>query len=486
MNPPVVGGLALVAAAALGGATAYQPIAGVGGLVAILYLPMLLLDLQAALAAWVVLLFLSGLPGLGGAPSAVALVLLIAWLAAVRTSGPEIRATALAHRGTLFAVVLFLGWVALSTTWATSPSDAIGDVQKWLIAGVTFVVAATAMRSRRGSSLLAGGFIAGAFGAVVTGLALTGLHPAVSAINSAADVRLSTGATDPNYLAAMLVAALALSAGLAIWRRETWVRVLLASGAPVLLYGLIATQSRGGLIAGATAVAASTVLLPRRRHQILAALIPILALTTLFFALNPEAYKRVTQQDGGGTGRTELWRIAARIAEDNPIVGVGVNNFVVREQAYVLRVGSLRYAQQLVIDDPKVVHNMYLQMFAETGLVGLTLFLGMIAALLRATYRAARALERAGADAAGTFARTVLVAQLAMLTASVFLSNGPDRRYWLLFALGPALWTVARGTGHPSANAAAARDEPQHVAWLTHGATTRSLLRQSTPPARSK
>jgi O-antigen ligase len=440
----VITALAFLVAAALGGATAYQPLYGIGGLLAILYVPLLLLDLQAALAAWVVVLFLSGLPGLGGAPSAAALVVLLAWLAAVRTNRPDIRAMAVGHRALLVAIVLFLGWVTLSTAWATNTADAMLDVRNWLTAGATFVVVATTVRTPRGIALLTGGFVFGALAAVVAGLALTGLHPAVSAINSAADVRLSTGATDPNYLAATVVAALALSGGLAVWRRETWVRLLLACAAPILLYGLIATQSRGGLIAAAVSIVVGAAVLPTQRRRILAALIPIIALMALFFTVNPEAYHRLSQQDGGGDGRTELWRIAWRIAEDHPLVGIGVNNFVAREQAYVLRVGSLEHAQQLVIDDPKVVHNMYLQMLAETGIIGLTLFVAMIVALLRATYRAARELERVGARAAGTFARSVLVAQIAMLTASAFLSNGPDRRYWVLFALGPALWAVAR------------------------------------------
>jgi O-antigen ligase len=446
VRPGVITAIAVLVAATLGAATAYRPLLGIGGLLAILYVPLLLLDLQAALAAWVVVLFLSGLPGLGGAPSAAALVVLLAWLAAVRTNRPEIRAMAVAHRATLVAITAFLGWVTLSMTWATSPADAAQDVKAWLIAGATFIVVATTVRSPRGIALLAGAFILGAVAAVLAGLALTGLHPAVSAINSAADVRLSTGATDPNYLAATLVAALSLSGGLAVWRREPWIRLLFACAAPVLLYGLIATQSRGGLIAATAAVLVGTVLLPTQRRRILAALIPIVALMALFFTINPEAYHRLSQQDGGGDGRTELWRIAWRIAEDHPVVGVGVNNFVDREGAYVLRVGALQHAQQLVIDDPKVVHNMYLQMLAETGIVGLTLFVGMIAALLRATLRAARELERVGETAAGTFARSVLVAQIAMLTASAFLSNGPDRRYWVLFALGPALWAVARRT----------------------------------------
>ncbi|MCW3040330.1 MAG: O-antigen polymerase [Solirubrobacterales bacterium] len=394
-----------------------------------------------------VILFLSGLPGLSGAPTGVAILVLLAWIIAVRTSGPDVRAMSTAHRGTLLALVAFLSWLTLSITWSLSPSGAEEDVRKWLIAATTFVVIATTVRSARGCALLAGAFVAGAALAVIAGLAMTGLQPASNAINSAQDARLSTGATDPNYLAAMLVAALALSAGLAAWRREPWVRIALASTAPLLLYGLVATQSRGGLIAAAVAIVTAIVFLPAQRRRALAATVPLLAVVALFFAVNPAAYQRVTQKDGGGTGRSELWRIAWQMSADHPLVGVGVNNFLVREQAYVRKVGPLKFAE-LVTDDPKVVHNMYLQMLAETGVIGLALFLMVIGALLRATYRAARLLERTGDVAGGTFARCVLVSQLAMLTASVFLSNGPDRRYWVLFALGPALWAVARTRSH--------------------------------------
>jgi hypothetical protein len=37
----------------------------------------------------------------------------------------------------------------------------------------------------------------------------------------------------------------------------------------------------------------------------------------------------------------------------------------------------------------------------------------------------------------------LLIAQLSILVAQVFLSDGDDQRFWLLFALGPVLATLA-------------------------------------------
>jgi hypothetical protein len=42
-----------------------------------------------------------------------------------------------------------------------------------------------------------------------------------------------------------------------------------------------------------------------------------------------------------------------------------------------------------------------------------------------------------------TLARGLLIAQLSILVALVFLSDGDDQRFWLLFALGPVLATLA-------------------------------------------
>jgi hypothetical protein len=56
---------------------------------------------------------------------------------------------------------------------------------------------------------------------------------------------------------------------------------------------------------------------------------------------------------------------------------------------------------------------------------------------------AAGRFERSGELRLATESRAVLVAIIAALAASIFLSNGFDRRTWILLALAPVLLGIA-------------------------------------------
>ena len=94
-----------------------------------------------------------------------------------------------------------------------------------------------------------------------------------------------------------------------------------------------------------------------------------------------------------------------------------------------------------------MTHNLYLQQLAETGVVGLALLLAIIAASCGAGMRAARRFDERGEPALAALARSSLVALIGFLTASLFISDGTDKRLWILLALGPTLWIVARRPG---------------------------------------
>jgi hypothetical protein len=94
------------------------------------------------------------------------------------------------------------------------------------------------------------------------------------------------------------------------------------------------------------------------------------------------------------------------------------------------------------------VHNTYLELLTETGVVGLGLFLAVIVASPGAAWKPAPIFERRGDQALGTLSRGVFVAAAGVLEAAVFVSLGSDPVLWLLLALGPALLAVAARLPH--------------------------------------
>jgi O-antigen ligase len=97
----------------------------------------------------------------------------------------------------------------------------------------------------------------------------------------------------------------------------------------------------------------------------------------------------------------------------------------------------------LISEQPHVAHNIYLQQFAETGIIGLGLLVYVLGAALTTTWKAIRKLERLGLDRIASLGRSILVAQLGVLVASTFISNGYDKVLWVLLALSPILGTIA-------------------------------------------
>jgi O-antigen ligase len=208
-------------------------------------------------------------------------------------------------------------------------------------------------------------------------------------------------------------------------------------------------------VAAVVALLAATVFMPGRRGKVALAALAAVVFAAAYFAVFPAALERVTASTPEGNGRTELWRVAWRMSEDHPLLGVGLANFRTRAPGYVYEPGTLRYAD-LIADRPHAAHNTVLESLAETGVVGVTLFLGAVVTGLVSAAAAARRLRRQGRRQLAVLAESVLVASVAMFTASLFVSSGPEPKPWVLLSLGVAMLSIAR-SGEPRDAAARRR-----------------------------
>ena len=255
--------------------------------------------------------------------------------------------------------------------------------------------------------------------------------------------RFTGGGGDPNEQAAAFVASMFLLIGLfSIYRRRA-VRIWLVLAFVLMGVGFFATQSRGGLIALAVATTAALIVAPRQRGRILGLVVLVAVAGVVLVASKPGALTRITDVGGGTSGRSDLWRVAWHVFRAHPLVGIGTGNFEVVEAHYVLMPGSISRIQYLT-DVPHLVHNTYLQLLAETGLVGLAGYLAVAIGSLWAGLRAAATFDRIGRRDYADLARSVTMGTIGLLAALFFISAGDELRLWVLFALGPAMLGMAQ------------------------------------------
>jgi O-antigen ligase len=405
--------------------------------------PLALVDLPLVIAAWAVLTVFSRHPAFGQAATAAGLLVLGGWLAQARADRDSMRAALRPHRRLLAVVTLLLAWLTLSLAWTDHPGPASATLVDWYVNGAALVVLLTTVRTPRAARLVVGAVVLAVVAAV--GLALAGfdLAPPQSPADAAAvEGRLQGVVGDPNLMAAFIVPALVLAAAL---RNGVDARAksLLLAAIVVLVAGLAATQSRGGLLAAAVAFIAALLVMRGRRAAVLGAGALAVLVIGIWLSTNPAVLERLqSAEQDRGNGREDLWLVAWRMSADHPMTGVGLDNFTLHSGEYVRRPGALRYVD-LVVDDPHVAHNTYLQMLAETGVVGLGLTLALAAIAVSSALRAARRFERLGEHGLAVLARGVVAADAGLLTAAFFISAQATSTVWVLLALGPMLLTVA-------------------------------------------
>jgi len=455
----------------LGLAAGFEPAVAIVVAVAASFAGVVVADLTTGLLLFVGILFLEALLPGGGEltlTKLAGLLLAVSWLARVTTRRDEDNFLG-AHPAATYLLLAFLGWAVFSLTWATDTAAGIGDLSRYGLNILLYVIVYSAVRTEEQGVRVVW--------AIVLGTGATALLGFVVGNSEARpqDDRLASTVGNANELAAVLVAGVALAAGLGFsLRKSSGLRLLALPITVVSLFALVLTGSRSGVIALALSLVTFVCFAGRWRPQAVFGVVSAsLAVIVLFFAFAPEPVRqRITEITPGEVsasqeGRVSIWMAAARMVEDNPVKGVGVGNFQTRAKDYVLEPGAAGRTDQ-VIDDPQIAHNTYLQVLAELGIIGVIPFLAIIVFSLAAAYSAVRRFERLGNLRLEILSRSLIVAVIGTLAANFFASEQFNKLFWLLMALGPAFLAIARRqeqarAADPVAEPAAGADPPQRV-----------------------
>jgi len=232
---------------------------------------------------------------------------------------------------------------------------------------------------------------------------------------------------NPNDLATFLMVTSLLAIALLLKQKNRAIlptRILCA----LLLGSLAWTHSRGALLGWLGGFLFLLFSLAGRRKRVWAsASVAMAVITLLLFFRKGHFLDSLAFADPGSQERLLWWSAALRMILAHPILGVGLNTFMFNYNTYVQNPHLW----------PAYAHNCFLQIAAETGILGLITFLVFLTALALFT---GKALKRGLAQQEET-----VTAELAGLTGALLaflLQSGLDTNLYVL-RQAVLFWTLS-------------------------------------------
>jgi len=262
----------------------------------------------------------------------------------------------------------------------------------------------------------------------------------------------SAGPLSTNYFALILVALVPLAVDRMLHERARLARWAAGASTVLIVGGIGITYSRGGFVALA-AIALLMMLAAPRLPKIAFAIAPLALIAA--FAVLPDTYRERMStfgqvwhglrgqhvEDTAIRGRISELRSALGMIGDHPLFGVGSGNYEIHYPQYARVIGlDARHEE-------RAAHSLYLEVAAENGLFGLTVFAGMLAYALAGIHQTRKAFAIAGETDLVHLTTAIGIAFAGFLIGSMFLHLSYPRFLWLMLAIAMSV----RGLSLPAA-----------------------------------
>jgi O-antigen ligase len=272
---------------------------------------------------------------------------------------------------------------------------------------------------------------------IMIGVRIVGHSVSIARIKAYIDTsgRVSGTIGSPNsaasYLTLLLAPALAVPLT-PLQRRYKWLAGL-AFGLGTV--ALVLTFSRGGWIAFVVSIMLFCLAAFCRGWLSPRIPLTLVAVAVLLFVLfrGPILARLLGDDLGAASSRATMAKQALQVISANPVLGVGANNYAVwYEQHYTTEQDEGQF---------RTVHNKYLLVWAETGIIGFVAFLGLLLSAIRRGWQGWQLGDRSLSPLALGFAMAV-VGQMAHMSFDLFHGRLQVQTLWLIVGLVIAIRNV--------------------------------------------
>lgn len=272
---------------------------------------------------------------------------------------------------------------------------------------------------------------------------------AVRQISTTMDDRARAFGTvnDPNYFGQLLLVLVPLAVWAALNGR-TWRGKSFGLAALLLLLAAIGlTFSRGAYLGAVIVLGVYAMYLRLDARYVL--ILPLIG--ALLYVAPPEFRARFgtldevlpgnsagAYADGSIQGRTVKAEIALTMAADHPIFGVGRGNYRLHYRDYINEIEGAGSNTE------RDAHSLYLEVAAEQGMIGLAIFIGLLATVWGRLRKAELLFNAADDYRMAALAVAVKVGFLGYLVTSLFLHGAYGYMLWLQVGMAVALVVIAQ------------------------------------------
>jgi len=301
--------------------------------------------------------------------------------------------------------------------------------------------------------------------------------PAVLGIQTGLEVYHGTRyeglAQQVNVFGFDMMVILPIIAALFLKARSVFAKLVLAATAALAAGGILASLSRTAFVATAAEYA-----LWVQRFRSMSSLKYLIAATAILVAVVLMAPQQVGERtrsmmdpaqraaDGSIQSRLVQFEASMSAIVRNPILGIGTRRFVkwTREEASVPDVHNM-------------VHNAFLRIWVEQGLIGLVFFVGIVVIAWRQysmTWRTSKIRTNRGDSDLGELGHLAIFLQISLfgsIVGGMFTHSQDSKIFWVVLALGSVVQGLARARASQMSFEPVATSESRwaDVGPATHG-----------------